>query len=160
MFYRIAADFLVILHLGFIVFVLIGGLFILRWRWVFLLHIPAAVWGTLIELQGWQCPLTPLEQYFRQFNGLSYQGGFVDHYILPLVYPTGLTRQMQIFFGISVVIVNGVIYGFLIVRHHEDPETCLHCLTPHRSHFQTIGVRNGDRARLIPIGHYIFLGGV
>ncbi len=114
---RIAADLLVILHLGFIVFVLIGGLFVLRWRWVLFLHVPAAVWGTLIELLGWWCPLTPLEQYFRQLNGLSYHGGFVDHYILPLVYPAGLTRQMQIFFGISVVVINGVIYGFLIARH-------------------------------------------
>ena len=114
---RIAADFLVVLHLGFIVFVLIGGLFVLRWRWVLFLHVPAAVWGTLIELLGWRCPLTPLEQYFRQLNGLSYHGGFVDHYILPLVYPAGLTRQMQIFFGISVVVINGVIYGFLIARH-------------------------------------------
>lgn len=114
---RIAADLLVILHLGFIVFVLIGGLFVLRWRWVLFLHVPAAVWGTLIELLGWRCPLTPLEQYFRQLNGLSYHGGFVDHYILPLVYPAELTRQMQIFFGISVVVINGVIYGFLIARH-------------------------------------------
>lgn len=117
MFSRIAADFLVVLHLGFIVFVLIGGLFVLRWRWVLYLHVPAAVWGTLIELLGWRCPLTPLEQYYRQLNGLTYQGEFVDHYILPLVYPAGLTRQMQIFFGISVVIVNGVIYGCLIARH-------------------------------------------
>lgn len=117
MFSRIAADFLVILHLGFIVFVLIGGLFVLRWRWVLYLHVPAAVWGTLIEFQGWRCPLTPLEQYFRQLNGLTYQGEFVNHYILPLVYPAGLTRQMQIFFGISVVVINGVIYGCLIARH-------------------------------------------
>ena len=114
---RIAADFLVVLHLGFIVFVLLGGLFVLRWRWVLYLHVPAAVWGTLIEFLGWRCPLTPLEQYFRQLNGLSYQGGFMDHYILPLIYPAGYTRQMQIFFGISVVVVNGVIYGCLIARH-------------------------------------------
>jgi len=114
---RIAADFLVVLHLGFIAFVLIGGLFVLRWRWVLYLHVPAAVWGTLIEFLGWRCPLTPLEQYFRQLNGLSYHGGFMNHYILPLVYPAGLTRQMQIFCGISVVVINGVIYGCLIARH-------------------------------------------
>ena len=114
---RIAADFLVVLHLGFIVFVLIGGLLVLRWRWVLYLHVPAAVWGTLIEFLNWQCPLNPLEQYFRQLNGVSYQGDFVDHYILPLVYPVGLTRQMQMFFGIAVVIINGVIYGCLIAGH-------------------------------------------
>jgi len=113
---QIAADFLVVLHLGFIVFVLFGGLFVLRWRWVLFLHVPAAVWGGIVELLGWRCPLTPLEQYFRQMNGLSYQGEFVEQYILPLVYPVGLTRQMQIFFGISVFVINGVIYGCLIVK--------------------------------------------
>ncbi len=117
MLFRLAADFLVVLHFGFIVFVLIGGLFILRWRWVLYWHVPAAVWGAFIEFLGWRCPLTTLEQYFRQLNGLSYQGGFLDHYILPLVYPTGLTRQMQMFYGISVVVINGVIYGCLITRH-------------------------------------------
>ena len=113
----IVADFLVVLHLGFIVFVVIGGLFGWRWRWILYLHVPAAVWGILIEFLGWRCPLTPLEQYFRQLNRLSYQGGFVDHYILPLVYPEGLTRQMQIIFGISVVVINGIIYGCVIVRY-------------------------------------------
>jgi hypothetical protein len=115
--FQIIADFLVVLHFGFILFVLIGGFFVLRWRWVFYLHVPAVVWGTLIELLDWRCPLTPLEQYFRQLNGLLYQGEFVEHYILPLVYPAALTRQMQIFLGISVVVINGVIYGCLIARH-------------------------------------------
>lgn len=116
----IAADFLVILHLCFIVFVLFGGLFVLRWRWVLYLHVPAAVWGAFIEFIGWQCPLTPLEQYFRQLHGQSYHGQFVEHYILPLVYPAGLTRQMQIFFGISVVVVNVGIYGFMAARDRRS----------------------------------------
>lgn len=117
---RIAADFLVILHFGFIVFVVIGGLFVFRWRWVMYLHIPAAVWGALVEFKGWLCPLTPLEQYFRRLSGISYQGGFVEHYILPLVYPVGLTRPMQIFFGIFVVAVNVVIYSCLAANHMKN----------------------------------------
>lgn len=116
----IAADFLVILHLGFIVFVLFGGLFGLKWRWLLYLHVPAAVWGVLIELIGWRCPLTPLEQYFRQLNGQSYHGEFIEHYILPLVYPAVLTRKMQILFGISVVAVNCVIYGFLVAKYRRN----------------------------------------
>ena len=113
---RIVADFLVLLHLGFIVFVLFGGFFLLKWRWMVYLHVPAAIWGLLIELFGWQCPLTPLEKYLRCSTELSYQGGFVEHYILPLVYPASLTREVQIFLGVSVVIVNGVIYGCMLKK--------------------------------------------
>lgn len=113
----IVVDSLVILHLVFIVFVLLGGLLVLWRRWVLYLHVPAALWGILIEFLDWRCPLTPLEQYFRQFNELPYQGTFVDHYILPIVYPVILTQELQIFFGVSVLAVNILIYGCLIVKY-------------------------------------------
>ncbi len=119
---RIAADLLVVLHLAFIVFVLAGGLLVLRYRWLLCLHVPAALWGMSIELLGWQCPLTPIEQYLRSLGGPTFQGGFVEHYLLPLVYPPGLPRQVQIFFGLFVVIVNGGIYGWVALTHMRKKE--------------------------------------
>ncbi len=119
----IIVDSLVVLHLVFIVFVLLGGLLVLWRRWVLYLHVPAALWGILIEFLDWRCPLTPLEQYFRQFNELPYQGTFVDHYILPIVYPAGLTHDLQIFFGVSVLAVNILIYGCLVVKYLRRKES-------------------------------------
>lgn len=93
------------------VFVVLGGLLVLRWRWVIWLHLPAAVWGALIEFAGWICPLTPLEKWLRRQGGLGgYQGGFVEHYILPLLYPSALTRTVQLVLGAVVIAVNLIIY--------------------------------------------------
>jgi len=90
------ADFLVVVHFLFILFVILGGVFALKWRWVMLFHLPSVAWGALIEFQGWLCPLTPLEQKFRIAAGEEgYSGGFIQHYLLPIIYPEALTRDMQ-----------------------------------------------------------------
>ena len=110
-FYGVLADAVVVLHLGFVIFVVLGGLLVLRRRWVMWLHLPAAAWGALIEFAGWICPLTPLEKWLRREGGLGgYQGGFVEHYILPLLYPSALTRTVQLVLGAGVIVVNLLIY--------------------------------------------------
>ncbi len=117
MLYRALADLVVILHLGFVVFAVGGALLVLRWGRVAWVHVPAAIWAALIEFAGWICPLTPLEKWLRmQGGGSGYPGGFVAHYILPILYPRGLTREVQIILGILVVLINLGIYGWLIAR--------------------------------------------
>jgi hypothetical protein len=113
--FRVLADAIVTLHIGFVLFVLLGGLLVLRWRWVAWLHVPAAVWGVVIEYGGWACPLTPLENYLRQRGGLAaYPGDFIEHYALPLLYPTQLTRGAQMLLGSLALAVNGLVYWRLI----------------------------------------------
>jgi hypothetical protein len=117
MYYQIAADLVVLLHLGFIGFAVAGGLLVLKWRSVAAIHIPAAVWGALVELQGWYCPLTPLEQYFRQAGGQSaYSGGFVERYLMPVLYPADLDREMQMLLGAAVIAINLVLYAWVVIR--------------------------------------------
>lgn len=116
-----SADLLVVVHFVFIVFVMFGGLLVLKWRKVAILHIPCAIWGALVEFSGWICPLTPFERYLREAaGGAAYSGGFIDHYIMPLIYPTGLTRGMQISLGITVVIVNLCVYGLVIINRSRN----------------------------------------
>lgn len=120
--YRVLADLVVVLHLGFVVFVVLGGLLVLRWGWVAWLHLPAALWGALIEFGGWVCPLTPLEQWLRRRAGESgYEGGFVEHYVLPVLYPGELTRELQIALGAGVVVVNLGIYAWVLWRRRDRP---------------------------------------
>ncbi|HEX2218289.1 MAG TPA: DUF2784 domain-containing protein [Gemmatimonadales bacterium] len=117
MLYRLLADVVVGVHALFVAFVVVGGLLALRWPWVVAAHLPAAVWGTLIEFQGWVCPLTPLEKSLRAAAGeAGYQGGFIEHYLLPVLYPAGLTRGVQLVLGTVVIVVNLVIYGVLLRR--------------------------------------------
>ena len=109
--YRLMADTALVIHFAFILFVILGGFFVIWRRKVIWLHLPAAVWGALIELAGWTCPLTPLENRLRAKGGQAgYSGGFIEEYILPVVYPSGLTREIQITLGILVILVNLVIY--------------------------------------------------
>jgi len=109
--YRLMADIVVVTHFAFTIFVLLGGILAIWWRKVIWLHIPAAVWGALIEFAGWICPLTPLENRLRVKGGeAGYPGGFVEEYVLPVIYPAGLTREIQIILGIFVITVNLVIY--------------------------------------------------
>jgi hypothetical protein len=116
--FRIAADILVVLHLGFILFVVLGGLAVLKWGRLAWLHLPAAAWGALIVINGWICPLTPLEQYLRRTGGQAgYSGGFIDHYLMPIIYPVGLTRKLQIAMGVALVVGNLLIYGWVTARH-------------------------------------------
>lgn len=117
MFERIIADGLVLIHLVFICFVVFGGILVMRWKWVSLFHLPAVAWGALIEFQGWICPLTPLEQHFRYLAGQAgYRGGFIEHYLIPLIYPGGLTRPIQTVIGVFVIIMNMIIYGHWLYR--------------------------------------------
>jgi len=108
------ADLVLLLHAAFIVFVLLGGLLVWRWRWLIWLHIPAVIWGILIEVQGWLCPLTPLENRLRRAAGNDgYQTGFIDHYLAPLIYPAGLTPAIQLLLAGVVLLVNTLIYALL-----------------------------------------------
>ena len=121
MFYRPLADVLVLLHLVFVVFVVAGGFLVLRRPRLVWVHLPAAAWGFLIELFGWICPLTNLEVDLRRMGGeAGYSGGFVEHYLLPILYPTGLTRGHQLFLGLLVVAVNGGVYGWWLWSRRKD----------------------------------------
>jgi hypothetical protein len=109
--YGALADLVVALHFGFVLFVVLGGLLVLRWRWVGLVHLPAAVWGAWIEFSGRICPLTPLENEYRRLGGeAGYTGGFIEHYILPVLYPHALTRNIQVALGVVVVALNLGLY--------------------------------------------------
>ncbi|HMN65130.1 MAG TPA: DUF2784 domain-containing protein [Burkholderiaceae bacterium] len=108
---RLAADAVVLLHLAFIAFAMLGGVLV-AWRTrIAWLHLPAAAWGAWIEFSGAICPLTPLENHLRRMAGASgYAGGFVERYLIPIVYPAGLTAQAQQWLGVLVVVVNLAIY--------------------------------------------------
>ena len=114
MLYRLLADLVVVLHCGFVLFVVLGGLLALRWPWAAWLHLPAALWGAGIEFAAGICPLTPLENHLRRLGGeAGYAGGFVEHYLLPVLYPDGLTRTVQLALGTFVVTLNLVVYAIL-----------------------------------------------
>ena len=116
MIFRLAADAVVTFHLLFIIFVLLGGLLILRWPWTALLHLPAMTWGAAVELLHLYCPLTPLENALRSRAGdQGYDGGFIEHYLIPLIYPAGLTPQIQLWLGGIVLLINASVYGALLV---------------------------------------------
>lgn len=118
--WRFLADLVVLLHLGFVLFVTLGGLLAFRWRRAPLVHLPAALWGIWIEVSGGICPLTPLENWLRLRGGASgYSGGFVEHYLLPVLYPAELTREVQYLLAGLVVAVNLVIYVALWRRRSE-----------------------------------------
>lgn len=113
MLYSWLADLAVLLHTLFILFVIAGGLLLRRWPRLLWLHLPAALWGCLVELIGWNCPLTILEVYWRQRGGAAgYSGSFIEHYLEPILYPAGLTVQLQLLLGVGVILVNGVIYFY------------------------------------------------
>ena len=114
---RIAADLVLAVHLGFIVFVILGGLLLLRFPKIMYLHIPAAIWGAFVEISGRICPLTTWENDLRQSAGESgYAESFVEHYLVPIIYPAGLTRDVQLALAGVVVLSNIVIYGWLLYR--------------------------------------------
>ena len=117
MLYRIAADSLVLFHLSFIVFVLLGGLLVLRHPRLMLLHLPAAAWGVAVEVLHLECPLTRWENLLRHAAGQDgYGAGFIEHYLIPLIYPAGLTPKIQLYLGAIVVLVNLSVYAWLIWR--------------------------------------------
>ena len=115
--YRFLADLIVVVHFAFLLFVVTGGLFALRWPKTAWVHVPAAVWGALIEFFGWICPLTPLEIALRHRGGeAAYTGGFIAHYVMSVLYPDGLTRGIQVVLGVLVVALNGLVYAGLVTR--------------------------------------------
>jgi len=119
---RIAADTVVAMHVAFVLFVVLGGVLALRWRWLAWVHLPAAAWGIVVEFAGWVCPLTPLENTLRASGGGDvYRGDFVEHYILPLLYPAALTRELQIGLGGLVLALNLVVYWRLLRRRSRVP---------------------------------------
>ena len=119
--WRLLADLVLLLHLAFVLFVVLGGLLVLRWPRLAWLHVPVAVYGATIEFLGFTCPLTPLEKHYRRLGGESgYEGGFVEHYVTSLIYPDGLTRGIQVALGIGVLLLNGIIYGVLLRRRRRS----------------------------------------
>jgi len=105
--YRLLADLIVALHLGFVLLVVLGGLLVAWKRRLLWLHLPALAWGAGIELAGGICPLTPLELRLRAAAARQgYRGGFVEHYLVPAIYPAGLTRSLQILLGLAVLVLN------------------------------------------------------
>jgi uncharacterized membrane protein YhhN len=115
--YRILADLVVGLHFLFVLFVVLGGLLVLRWPRLAYVHVPVAIYGALIELVGWICPLTPLENSLRARAGeVGYQGSFIEHYILPVLYPSALTRPVQLVLGFLVLALNLAIYCYFLRR--------------------------------------------
>ncbi|PMU08722.1 MULTISPECIES: DUF2784 domain-containing protein [unclassified Pseudomonas] len=117
MLYRIAADGLVLFHLLFILFVLFGGLLVLKWRPLAWWHLPAAVWGVSVEVFHLPCPLTQWENLMRDAAGQTgYVGGFIEHYVWPVIYPAGLTPAIQLGLGSVVLVINVLVYLRLIKR--------------------------------------------
>lgn len=115
MLYRFAADALVVVHLAFIGFALFGGLSVGRWPGVAFVHVPAVFWAVLLELYSLPCPLTPWEQQLRLASGeAGYSGGFIAHYLLPLIYPAALTPDIQLRLAGVVIAVNAIVYGWLV----------------------------------------------
>jgi hypothetical protein len=111
MIYRALADFVVVLHMAFVLFAALGGVLVFKWRRVALFHLPAALWAALIEFTGWECPLTPLENWLRRRGGeAGYQNGFIERYLLPLIYPAPFPRNLHVVLGLLVLGVNLAIY--------------------------------------------------
>lgn len=114
------ADAVMLLHLAFIVFVVAGAALVFRWPHLALLHVPAMLWGTYAEFSGALCPLTPLENRLRALAGEGgYHGGFIEHYLIPLIYPEALTREWQTVLGIVVVVLNVALYALWIASHRR-----------------------------------------
>ena len=117
MLYQLLADIIVFIHLAFVIFAVFGGFLVFTWKRLAWLHVPAFLWAALIEFAGWICPLTPWENRLRELAGATpYRTDFVAHYLLPLLYPTALTRSLQIFLGVLVLSINMGIYGWLLWR--------------------------------------------
>ena len=121
MIYSALADATLALHLAFIAFIVVGGFAVAKWPWLVWLHLPAAAYGVLIELFSWICPLTPLENWLRLLAGeQGYSGSFIDRYLLPIVYPDALTRNVQFVLAAIVVAVNLAIYSFVWRRRRGN----------------------------------------
>ena len=117
--YGILAGVIIVAHFLFIAFVAAGGLLVLRWPRLAWVHLPAVVWGVVVELTGWICPLTPLENYLRRLGGSSsYSGGFIEQYLIPVIYPANLTAVTQYILGGLIIVVNLILYSLIIRKQH------------------------------------------
>ncbi len=124
--YLFFAEAVVVVHFLFIVFVVIGGLFVLRWPRLAIVHLPSVIWGAAIEIFGWICPLTPLENYLRKLGGgIPYHGGFIEHYLVPLIYLENLGVSTQYILAAFVIIINLMFYVLLIKRRKKLKNTKL-----------------------------------
>ena len=120
MFYRFAADVVLLIHFAFITFAIFGGLLAVWWRGILFIHLPAVAWGVFVELTGRICPLTGLENALRIKAGAAgYSKSFLEHYLLGIIYPDGLTREIQYLLGSLVVVINAAIYLWLFHRLHR-----------------------------------------
>jgi hypothetical protein len=120
--YRFLAAAVLLLHLGFILFVVAGAALVARRRRLLPLHLAAVAWGIVVEVTGAACPLTALENRLRLLAGAAgYAGGFLDHYLLALLYPAGLTRDMQWMLAAAVLALNAVLYASILHRHRSGP---------------------------------------
>jgi len=118
--YRLLADLVVLAHFGFILFVVLGGALALRWPKISWVHLPAVGWGALVEIAGWICPLTPLENRLRILgSNRPYEDSFIANYLIPILYPQELTRTIQYVLALSVVLINAAVYGFVLSRHRS-----------------------------------------
>jgi hypothetical protein len=117
MIHLLAANAILTLHLLFICLVMFGAVVALRWPGFAFIHIPAAIWGFLVEAMGWYCPLTEFENALLRMAGEEgYTGGFIEHYLLAIIYPDGLTREIQVAMAVMVLLVNGGLYGWMLAR--------------------------------------------
>jgi hypothetical protein len=114
------ADLIVFIHFSFILFVIFGGFLVLKWRKLIWLHLPAAMWGALIEFAGWICPLTSLENQLRSTSGGGYASSFIVHYIIPVIYPAVLTRKIQMSLGLAVILLNLFVYRKLFLKRDDS----------------------------------------
>ena len=120
MLFQWLADLVLVLHLGFVAFVVLGGLLVLRWPWLAWLHVPAVAWGVFVEFAGLICPLTPLEIALRLRGGTAaYSGGFIEHYFTAVLYPDGLTRELQFVLGALALAINVAVYWRVVVRRRR-----------------------------------------
>jgi hypothetical protein len=132
MLYRLLADAVVVIHALFIVFTVLGGLLVLRWHWVALLHLPAAAWGVIVQVVvGGRCPLTPLENHFRDLGGQAgYGESFIDHYLTSLIYVDDPPDWLHPVLGVAVLSINLAVYGTLIARWVRHRRQLARELTP------------------------------
>ena len=117
MIYSLLADMVLLMHFLFIIFVIFGGLLTIKWKRAVWFHLPLLMWGVLIEYVGWICPLTPLENYLRtQGGGSGYDSSFIEYYLLPVIYPGNLTREIQLLLGTLLIFINIVVYLFVWLK--------------------------------------------
>ena len=122
MIYSFLADLLVVFHLVFILYVIAGAMLIFKWPKMLWIHLPSCFWGMTVEFTGWICPLTPWEIQLRRLAGEEgYTRSFIEHYLIPIIYPSGLTREIQMLLGGIVLIINLSLYTLiLIIRRKKD----------------------------------------